>query len=67
MATQRDVAQTAALLRRLLDLVDRGELDAGSAHGAAMVRRVEGAIVALEQSVLPARGRPGLTEHQDGC
>lgn len=40
--------QTAALLRGLLALVDAGEITASSALGTQMVRRIEGAIVALE-------------------
>jgi hypothetical protein len=36
------------LLRRLLDLVADGDLDASSAHGVALLRRIEGAVTALE-------------------
>lgn len=50
MANRRDVAEAARLLRRLLELVESGELDAGSAHGLAMVRRIEGAAMALESA-----------------
>lgn len=41
-------AETAAMLRRLLEAVERGELAAGGARGVALVHRLEGAVVALE-------------------
>lgn len=50
VATRRDMSEAAALLRRLLALIDSGELDAGSGHAQAMVRRIEGAAVALESA-----------------
>lgn len=43
-----DIAEAAALLRRLLEAVDRGELDATTPSAKALVRRMEGAAVALE-------------------
>ena len=42
------MTEAAALLRRLLALIESGELDAGSGHAQAMVRRIEGAAIALE-------------------
>ncbi|HSH58250.1 MAG TPA: hypothetical protein VK988_01160 [Acidimicrobiales bacterium] len=40
-----DLAQA---LRRLLDAVDRGEVTADTPSDRRMVRRIEGAVVALE-------------------
>lgn len=50
VATRSDIREAAALLRRLLELVERGDLDAGSGQARAMVRRLEGAAVALESA-----------------
>jgi hypothetical protein len=41
-------ADTAELLRALLAEVDNGRLDADNPRGRAMVRHMEGAIIALE-------------------
>lgn len=38
----------AAMLRRLLDAVEEGDLDAPGSHGARLLRRMEGAAAALE-------------------
>jgi hypothetical protein len=43
-----DEPSAAELLRSVLELVETGELEANSAHAVALVRRIEGAIVALE-------------------
>lgn len=43
-----EIAEAAVLLRRLLDLVESGDLDASSGHGQALKRRIEGAAIALE-------------------
>jgi hypothetical protein len=51
---ERDLEQTALLLRRLLDSIDEGELTADGPVGAGMVRRLEGALLALD-----ALRRPG--------
>jgi hypothetical protein len=40
--------EAAAMIRRVLDAVERGELTAGSARALALVRRLEGAALALE-------------------
>lgn len=40
--------EAAALLRRVLDAVDRGELAADGPAAVAVVRRCEGAAIALE-------------------
>lgn len=51
-------AELAASLRRILDAIERGDLDASSAHGRALKRRIEGAVVALEElGTGPARSR----------
>ncbi len=39
---------TAALLGRLLDLVESGELTATSSQAKRLLRRIEGAIAALD-------------------
>jgi hypothetical protein len=44
----RTCAETAELLRRLLDAVEAGELDASSAQGARLLRRIEGVLLTLE-------------------
>ncbi len=46
-ASEVDPAEAAAALRRVLDAVRRGELDAGS----GMVARLEGALDALDALV----------------
>lgn len=43
-----DRTEAAALLRRVLDAVDRGELSADGPAAVAVVRRCEGAAIALE-------------------
>lgn len=48
-----DLADAARLLRAVLDAVEAGELEAGSADAVAMVRRLEGAAVALEAAAEP--------------
>lgn len=47
-AQTRQAGEVAAVLRALLDRVASGDLPAGGARGAAMVRRLEGALLALE-------------------
>ncbi|MHB8670801.1 MAG: hypothetical protein ACYDAD_09630 [Acidimicrobiales bacterium] len=46
--TTRDLADAAAMLRRVLDAVDRGELDASGSAAASLVRHLEGAAAVLE-------------------
>lgn len=48
MATKREVREAAAVLRRLLDAVDRGDVTAEGPVGAGVVRQLRGAIVALD-------------------
>jgi hypothetical protein len=48
--TKKEMAELADLLRRLLALVDAGELEAETPDARALVRRMEGAAVALEQA-----------------
>lgn len=47
---RRDMAEAARLLRQLLELVDAGILEATSGPALAMVRRIEGAAMALESA-----------------
>ncbi len=47
MVTKREVREAAAVLRRLLDAVERGDIRADGSLGAGIVRRLEGAIAAL--------------------
>lgn len=46
--TKTEMASTAALIRRLVDAVERGELTATGPKGLALLRRLEGAAAALE-------------------
>jgi hypothetical protein len=48
MADQVDVRENAALLRRLLAAVERGELTAETPQARSLLRRLEGAVAALE-------------------
>ena len=60
MAPEPDArAEAAAALRRFLDAVDRGELQADSAHAKALLRRIEGAISALEAATPDAKRGDG--------
>jgi hypothetical protein len=47
-ATDDTAREAAAMLRRVLDAVERGDLDAGSGRATALVRKIEGAAAALE-------------------
>ena len=40
--------ETAELLRRLLEAIDRGQVEANGPRAIALRRRIEGAIAALE-------------------
>ncbi len=46
-------AEAAATLRAILAAVERGELAATTPQAIALVRRIEGATTALEQSAKP--------------
>jgi hypothetical protein len=49
MKAASDPAQQAGdVLRRLLEMVERGELDAPGRRGKAVVARLEGALLALD-------------------
>lgn len=50
---RRDRRDAADLLRGVLDAVERGELRADSPAAVATVRRLEGALLALEALDLP--------------
>lgn len=46
--SKADVAQAAEVLRTVLDKVQSGELEATGARGAAVRRRLEGALLGLD-------------------
>jgi len=46
--TRADIASGAAVLREVLSLVERGELQAATPQAIALTRRIEGALIALE-------------------
>lgn len=48
--TKAELREAAAMVRRLLEAVDRGELDANSGQAVALVRRLEGAALAWEKA-----------------
>ncbi|GAC1603381.1 MAG: hypothetical protein NVS3B21_31930 [Acidimicrobiales bacterium] len=43
-----DLAEAAAVLRRLLEAVEVGEIDADASHALRLLRRLEGAVAAWE-------------------
>ena len=45
-----DLTEAAALLRELLDAIKAGELTAAEPRAVALVRRLEGALIGLEQA-----------------
>jgi 2-keto-3-deoxy-galactonokinase len=47
-ATSATAQQTADVLRRLLEMVERGELDASGRRGKAVVARLEGVLLGLD-------------------
>ncbi len=49
MGSERVQAEAAAMLRRLLEKVERGELEAKGGQGARLLRRLEGAATAWEE------------------
>jgi hypothetical protein len=46
-------SETAALMRRLLDAVERGELEAETMSARRLLRRIEGATMTLEAIAAP--------------
>ncbi len=52
---QADQLEAAAALRHLLEAVERGDIDASTGSERRMVRRLEGAVAALEVSARPSR------------
>ncbi len=46
--TPDDLAEAATILRRLLTLVEAGELEATTPNARAVLRRLEGATIAVE-------------------
>jgi hypothetical protein len=47
-AASTSAQQTADVLRRLLEMVERGELDAPGRRGKAVVARLEGVLLGLD-------------------
>ena len=54
-----DVAQAATMLRRLLTLVEAGELEATTPSARAVLRRLEGATIAVELAAGVRPAKPG--------
>lgn len=52
--TRTEIAETAALLRRVAALVEAGEMEAPR----ALLARLEAAAVALEEAARPSRSSP---------
>jgi len=48
--TKAELRDAAAMVRRLLEAVERGEIEANSGQAVALVRRLEGAAVAWEEA-----------------
>jgi transcription elongation GreA/GreB family factor len=46
-----DVREVIRLLRGLLKATDNGELDASTPNARALLRKLEGAVIALEMTV----------------
>jgi hypothetical protein len=65
--------EAAATLRRLLDAIDKGEIDADDPKGRALHRRLEGVVAAWEEGAGDTFGQPGGSEqkradsYQDEC
>lgn len=58
VVNRRQRQESAALLRRVLDAVDNGDLAADGPAAVAVVRRLEGALLAVEaMDPGPQRGR----------
>lgn len=63
MTPRRHTREAAAILRRLLDAVDAGELAAGGPLGANVIRQLRGAVAALDAVAAP---EPPCTEDNEG-
>ena len=48
MDDPESLVEAQKVLRRVLDAVERGDLSASTPQGQALVRRLEGAVLALE-------------------
>lgn len=53
--------EAAAMLRRLLEAVERGDLEAGGGQGVALMGQIEGAVAALEGAPGPDAGEVAAT------
>jgi len=56
--TAEDLADAASLLRRVLTLVEAGELEAKTPEARALMRRLEGAALAAEVAAGEQPDRP---------
>ena len=61
MTTKAERLEAAQLARRLLDAVERGDLEADTPAGRRLVRRIEGATAAWEAESRPA-GSQGASD-----
>lgn len=59
MGTKKDRLEAAEGIRRLLDLVEQGEIEADSPQARRLLRRLEGAQAALEADQV---GKSGAAE-----
>ena len=57
VTVRAEAREAAAILRRLLDAVERGELTADGPLGSRVLRQLHGAAVALEEVAAPGRPR----------
>jgi hypothetical protein len=53
MPTNRAPIEAAAAIKRLLDAVDRGEIEADTPQARRLVRRLEGAFAAWKSELKP--------------
>lgn len=62
MRTVTRTSDLAAALRRILEAIERGDLDASTPQAIALRRRIEGAVIALEAAgrrpAAPAKAKP---------
>lgn len=58
-------SEAAVMFRRLIEAVERGDLDAGGSQGRRLLRRMEGAATALDEASR-RRGRPGRSTGTTG-
>jgi hypothetical protein len=57
-ASSKRTPEAAGMLRRFIEAVEFGELDATSPQDVDVVQRLQGALIALEADVVSHRGAP---------